>query len=265
MGFILGLHGAAKAGKDTVADYILDKHSWGEKISFAGNLKEMCKAIFALTDSDVNTQDGKEKPFAQPKVFTQRNLGSVLYWMSQTHSSHPPAKGSKEKIKTLIGTKLLTPRHVLQFVGTEVCRTIIPSYHGDVLIKKIKDNPDTNFIITDVRFPDEGDIIIDECQGIVVEILRDPTSKENIDRSHQSETAMKGWGRFTDVVNNQKDGLPFLFTEVNNLLKRHNLCQETTTQSSRSPKEGSSLTKVTDVQSGIGTTKITSSINAVSE
>jgi hypothetical protein len=265
MGFILGLHGAAKAGKDTVADYILSEYSWGEKLSFAGNLKEMCKVVFQLTDEDVNTQEGKERPFPQPKTFTQRNLGSVLYWMAQTHSAYPPAKGSREKLKTLIGTELSTPRQVLQFVGTDVCRTVVPSYHGDVVIKKIKDNPDTNFVITDVRFPDEGDLILDDYNGIVVEVLRESTSKENIDRSHASETAMQEWGRFTDVVNNQKDGLPFLFAEVNNLLKRHNLWQETTTQSSKPQRETSSPTVGTDDQNDIGTTGLTSSINVASE
>jgi hypothetical protein len=265
MGLVLGLQGPAKAGKDTVADYLLEQLNWDEKLSFARNLKDMCQAIFALSDDDVDTQAGKEKPFPTPKVFTQRNLGSVLYWMANTHGGHPPAKGSREKVKTLVGTELTTPRHVLQFIGTDVCRMIIPSYHQDIIAKKIQDNPDKNYVVTDVRFPNEGDLILDDLEGFVIQVVRNSSTEENIDRTHASETAMLEWGRFTDVVDNQKDGLPFLFAEVNNLLKRQNLCPETNTQSLKSARASSSPTAETDAPSGIGTTKLTSSINGVSE
>jgi hypothetical protein len=265
MGLVLGLHGAAKAGKDTMADYLLSQGGWDAKLSFAGNLKSMCQAVFDLTDADVNTQEGKEAPFSTPKVFTQRNLGSVLYWMSQTHSSYPLIKGSKEKLASLVDTELTTPRHVLQFVGTDVCRSAIPTYHRDIVAKTIQANPDKNYIITDIRFPNEGDLVLDEIDGLVIKIVRSSDSEENIDRSHKSETAMSEWGRFTDVVNNQKDGLPFLFAEVNNLLKRQNICPEAMTQSLKPQKEDSSQMRVIDVPNGTGTTKLTSSINADSE
>jgi hypothetical protein len=265
MGFILGLQGAAKAGKDTTADYLIEEHGWDGKLSFAKNLKDMCRAIFFLSEDDVNTQKGKERVFSKPKVFTQRNLGSVLYWMSTTHSRYPIVKGAREHVASLVGTELTTPRHILQFIGTDVCRAVIPSYHLDIVVNTIRDNPDKNYIITDVRFPNEGDLVLDELDGLVVQIVREANSDENIDRSHKSETAMSDWGRFTDVVDNQKDGLPFLYAEVNNLLKRQNLCQETTTQLSKSAKESSSPTAGSDVLSATGTIKITNSTSADSE
>jgi len=263
MGFVLGLHGPAKAGKDSIADYLIDVHNWGEKLFFASNLKQMCRDIFFLSEADVETQAGKEKPFPKPKNFTQRNLGSVLYWMSRTHRDFHVSKKSKAKVKSLVGTTLETPRRILQFVGTDICRELISSYHRDIVAHQIAKVPDRNYIITDVRFPNEGDFVLDDLKGCVIEVVRPAPGKENIDRTHPSETAMKEWGRFTDVVDNNKDGLQMLYAEVNNLLKRQNLCQEP--QSSSGPKTASSLTEETGAQSDSRTTTLTSSINAVSE
>jgi hypothetical protein len=263
MGFVLGLHGPAKAGKDSIADYLIDEHSWGEKLSFAANLKQMCRDIFFLSESDVDSQEGKEKLFPTPKVFTQRNFASVCYWMSRTHKNYPIPKEGKAKVESLIGTELETPRRILQFVGTDICRELIPSYHQDIVAHLIEKAPDRNYVITDIRFPNEGDFVLDDLKGCVIEVVRPAPGQENIDRTHPSETAMKDWGRFTDVVDNNKDGLQMLYVEVDNLLKRQNLCQET--QSSSGQKTASSLTEETGAQSDIRTTKLTGSINAVSE
>lgn len=264
MGFILGLHGPAKAGKDSIADYLIDVHGWGEKISFAGNLKQMCRDIFFLSETDVETQAGKEKLFPQPKTFTQRNLGSVLYWMSRTHRDFHIPKKAISQVNSLVGTKLETPRRVLQFIGTDICRELISSYHRDIVANQIEKAPDKNYVITDIRFPNEGDFVLDDLKGCVIEVVRPTPGQENIDRTHPSETAMKEWGRFTDVVNNNKDGLQLLYAEVNNLLKRQNLCQAETPSSS-GPKTASSPTEETGAQNDIRTTTLISSINAVSE
>lgn len=261
MGLILGLHGTAKAGKDTTADYLISEHGWDGKLSFAKNLKDMCQAVFFLTEDDVNTQEGKERVFPQPVVFTQRNLGSILYWMANTHKHFPLLKGSREHVASLVGTELTTPRHILQFIGTDICRAIIPTYHLDIVVKAVQDNPDKDFVITDIRFPNEGDLVLDELGGSVVLITRDKDTDENIDRTHKSETAMLDWGRFTDVIDNQKDGLSFLYEEVNHLLGRQTICQETMTPLSKSEKESSSPTVGSAAPSDTG---MTATINSTS-
>ena len=48
-----------------------------------------------------------------------------------------------------------TPREILQFVGTEICRHISEAYHAEVLIRQILEEPNVNWIITDARFPNE--------------------------------------------------------------------------------------------------------------
>jgi len=225
MGFVLGLNGPAGAGKDTVADYLVSKHGWTEKLSFAGNLKEMCKAIFYLSDYDVYDQEGKQTNFPEPRIFTGGNLGSIMYWMANTHAKSPLKVGSKERVRSLIGTEFINPRHILQFVGTEICRELVPTYHVDVLIMKVKENPTGRFIISDTRFPNEGDLVLDDLGGMVVYLDRLNPSAENINKKHASETALLEWGRFSDTIYNHREGLNFLYEEVDKFLRRNDLCQ----------------------------------------
>lgn len=255
MGSIIGLQGPAKSGKDTVADYILTKDGWDEKLSFASNLKEMCQAIFFLTDAQVNTQEGKQTAFPEPKVFTSRNLGSVLYWMSRTHSHYPLAKGAREYVATLVDTELLSPRHVLQFIGTDLCRSVIPTYHLDIVSQVIEENPDKNYVITDVRFPNEGDLLVDNFSAEVFQVSRPSNEELSLDRSHASETSMSDWGRFSGVINNDKQGLSFLFDAVNSVLEGKFKWQTTEiTPSLGNLKETSSPTVEAAGQRSIGTT-----------
>lgn len=224
MGFVLGLNGPAGAGKDTVADYLISVYGWDAKLSFAHNLKDICKKVFFLTDEDVNLQEGKKRCFSQPKVFTQDNLNAIFSVMCRTHGHLRPLLGAKEKVRSLIGVELPTPRRILQLVGTDVCRELFPSYHVDVLIKQIKDSPEGRFIITDARFPNEGDVIIDVLEGFVAYVDRPAPSTDSVDRTHASETAMGDWGRFGGTIDNHREGLNFLYVEVDNFLEKYSLC-----------------------------------------
>lgn len=227
MGLVLGVHGPAKAGKDTMADYLIREFEWDAKFAFAGNLKEMCKEAFYLSDFDVYDQEGKKAYFRHPEKLDVYHMACILDWMEETHSE---VKDKFHKVKHLLGEPLLTPRHVLQFVGTDICRVLASTYHVDVLIGKILANPDSRLIITDVRFPNEGDLILDRFNGMVVKLKKPPKedtdNTDNVDRQHLSETAMDNWGRFTDVIENERKGVNFLYEEVNQFLEKHNLCQD---------------------------------------
>ena len=254
MGFVLGLNGPAGCGKDTVGDYLVECCGWDKKLSFARNLKDLCKAVFKLSEHDVCDQEGKRREFPKPIEFTQGNLGSIMFWMTRTHQHYVVDKAAFRRIKELIGTKLTTPRHVLQFVGTDICRELIPTYHVDVLVHQIKNAPNAKFVITDVRFPNEGDLILNELEGKVAFVDRPNPAAVNIDRTHPSETAMQEWGKFSDTIRNHKEGLDCLYTEVNLFLERNNLCQDVMeTQSSGAAEESSSPTKEIEPPKSTGT------------
>jgi hypothetical protein len=219
MGFILGLCGPAQAGKDTVADYLIFKHGWSGKISFARNLKDMCMQVFSLSEEDVNTQEGKKRIFDTPKVFTRHQLGAIMFWMSRTHSSYQVSPTDHNIVKGFIGRELSSPREVLQFVGTDVCRTLITTYHVDVVREAAE--KDGSWIITDVRFPNEAELISEGLEGHVVKLSRNLEDDGSVNRSHGSEVAMSQWKGYFDTLDNTTDGLDYLFNEVDDFLERN--------------------------------------------
>jgi len=250
MGFVLGLHGPALAGKDTVADFLIENRGWDAKLSFAKNLKEMCKAVFNLTDHDVYSQEGKKTFFPEPRTFTDRNLGSIMYWMVRTHKDAAIPHTAMTQVKSLVGKQLVNPREVLQFVGTDICRTLIPTYHVDVLLKAVADSPTSRFLVTDVRFPNEADLIVDELGGAVALISRPSASADNINTEHASETSMRSWPGFLGTINNDKDGLSYLFETVDAFMEDTGLCQTLSLNEKKGP---SSLMEETEGRSATGT------------
>lgn len=119
----------------------------------------------------------------------------------------------------------LTPRLLLQWIGTEGLRNIIhPQIHvlslftdykpiatGKILVADMTDNPESKditevysqdyypkWIITDVRFPNEADAIR-ERGGFVIRIENDRV--ESID-THESETALDDYEHFDEIIYN---------------------------------------------------------------
>jgi hypothetical protein len=94
----------------------------------------------------------------------------------------------------------ITPRQVLQFVGTELFRdqmaTLIPHVGTDfwvcIVKKKILDlrkiNPHAKFVITDVRFENEMECIR-EFNGTTIRIVRS-TMAETAESHHSSENTV---------------------------------------------------------------------------
>ena len=124
---IIGICGLIGSGKDTVAGHLISNHNF-EKRSFADKLKD---AVSAMFDWDREMLEGKSKDSRewreQPDVF----------WSKETDQS-------------------ITPRLVLQKFGTECMRQgFFDGIWVSLVKKKILDNPDTNWIIHDVRFPNE--------------------------------------------------------------------------------------------------------------
>jgi hypothetical protein len=175
---IIGISGKIGSGKDTlsiVINYLADKSApdsfnrWEQPVEeftyknkkYAENLK--CMVCFLIGCNRIDLED---------REFKEKELGEE--WDG------------------------LTPRKILQLLGTEAGREII---HPNIWVNSLFADytTDSNWVITDVRFPNEAQAIKDRG-GIVIRIER-PGGESHCGGAHASETALDDYD-FDIVINN---------------------------------------------------------------
>lgn len=180
---VIGVTGRKYNGKDTIAEYLVKKYNFVQ-ISFAEPLKEVCRTLFG---------------------FSQEQLYGSL----------------KETVDESWG---ISPRNALQFLGTDIIRNqihkLIPNIEDKFWIRcmlakinKLKENdPDVKIVISDVRFPNEVDMI-KEINGIIIRAVRPSIS--NID-CHESEKLIDELNVNFELLNDL--GLNELYDKVDKIM-----------------------------------------------
>ncbi len=124
---IIGVVGFIGSGKDTVADYLQNFHQYRRE-SFASTLKDAVSSVFGW---DRTMLEGRTKEAREWRE-------CVDPWWAER-----------------LAMPTLTPRWVLQYWGTEVCRR---GFHDDIWIASLENklrNSKDNVVISDCRFPNE--------------------------------------------------------------------------------------------------------------
>lgn len=128
---VIGICGLIGSGKGTVADILVQNYGY-EKISFADKLKDGVSAVFGW-DRDLLEGDTDRSRLWREKPDE--------YWTTETGRE-------------------ITPRLVLQLFGTDCMRNGFFNGIWVSLVKQqILDNPESKFVIPDVRFPNEMHVI----------------------------------------------------------------------------------------------------------
>jgi hypothetical protein len=141
---IIGVCGFIGSGKDTVADYLTNFHGFRRE-SFANSLKDAVAHVFGWDRTMLEGRTKQAREWREQKDDWWSNRLGVL----------------------------ITPRWVLQFWGTEVCRK---AFHDDIWIASLENklrNSTDDIVISDCRFPNEIKSIKD-AGGIVVRVVRGP-------------------------------------------------------------------------------------------
>jgi hypothetical protein len=140
---IIGICGLIGSGKDTVAQQLIDNHNF-VKISFADKLKD---AVAVMFNWNRELLDGKTD---ESRAWREKE---DAYWTAETGRS-------------------ITPRLVLQEFGTECMREgFFDGIWVSLTKQHILNNPDTNFVLPDTRFPNEAKMLY-EIGGEVWRVKR---------------------------------------------------------------------------------------------
>lgn len=215
----IGLGGKAGSGKDTVADILCDNKDF-KKFSFAKNLKLMCMKVFGLTEYDCFDEQGKETLFKKAVVLTMDHITDINDWIINVNKfkvNGLEAQVAFGKYCDDTDTVFSTPREILQFVGTEICRQIYhENFHVKVLFDEIKASGATKVVIADARFDNERKAVKDKL-GFTILVVNPKKidEKEKGLKGHKSENSLGEEDDYDMVIFNDKSkGLEVLEKQV---------------------------------------------------
>lgn len=229
---IIGISGKIKSGKDAIGKIIqmlaqginsntqiteyvnetdITDSDWEIK-KFADKLKDIVCLLINCTREELEDRDFKEKELGEEwwyytdSLFNSTDSEQNLYSYSKYH------RQLKNDLNFYIIK--LTPREILQLLGTEAGREIIhPNIWVNALFSKYTES--SNWIITDVRFPNEIQAIKDRG-GIVIRVERDDLLRLGyLDKNaHTSETALDNYKDWDYTIKNN-DTIEELINKIN--------------------------------------------------
>jgi hypothetical protein len=201
MNKIIGLVGFIGSGKGTVGDYLHHYYGFG-RISFAGTLKDAIAPIFGWERRLLEGDTAESREWRE----------SVDEWWSS-------------KLE-----RTVTPRWVLQYIGTDLFRNHFNSQIWVLSLQKKLENSIGPIVITDVRFPNEIEILENvggkiwwirrNPEPVWIDVaINNPDAMKPMTGVHASEYEWVGKGDYTTVWN---DGtLNDLHTKVDECLKTY--------------------------------------------
>jgi hypothetical protein len=140
---LIGLVGFINCGKGTIADILVDRHDF-VKESYANSVKDACATIFGWNRSMLEGDTPGSRAWReQPDAWWSEKFGREF-----------------------------SPRLALQLMGTEAGRDVFhPDLWVHTVMRRCEQAPWNNYVIADVRFPNEIDAIV-KSGGKVIRVRR---------------------------------------------------------------------------------------------
>jgi hypothetical protein len=180
---IIGISGRIASGKNTVGDIIeklclTNNGPKFEQKSFAGKLKQIASLLTGIPVEDFEDQEFK-------KSYLGAEWGTV--------ESNP--LNAVPVFEDIAFNHLMSVRELLQKLGTEAIRDgLHPNAWVNALMceykrPKMSEYNPSNWIITDVRFPNELEAV-EDVKGLTLKVVRPVEKSKTPARLHPSETSL---------------------------------------------------------------------------
>lgn len=202
---------------------------WQTK-QFAGKLKQIICLLISCSMEDLENNEFKEKELGEEwnkfKVYDKTHGLSVSNYFSTIEETSAKLSYIRKYDKDIelrtaefeIETYKLTPRKLLQLVGTDAMRNLVhPEIWVNSLMAEIDKENKGNFIISDTRFTNEI-LAIEKRKGIIIRIEREGLNSTDL---HESETQLDNYP-FKYIIDNSGD-FDELITKTKNILQKINL------------------------------------------
>lgn len=186
---IVAFVGPKGCGKDTSANYLKALNIVKGNIKISGPLKNICGKVFNIDLSHFEDLELKETPFEKPIML---DLDYFLNIMNLMTEYTPEVTFKSKHLTDYNGILLTSPRHLLQFIGTEFIRETDINWHLKAafspisLSKIIKDNTNSIYASTDTRFINEYEFLKDKGAKFIY-VERPSCEEELKNATHQSE------------------------------------------------------------------------------
>lgn len=207
---IIGIAGRKQCGKNTISSIIQVLDIASSKILSSSEVLSLSLLNSSFFNMDYPESKWKEHSFAH----ILKECASIILDENIEKFESEEFKNSPSFLTDKEGHSI-TNRLFLQLLGTEVGRAIDPDIWVKALFNQYNDQE--NWIITDVRFPNEADAI-KEKGGLLIKVERD-TSYED---THASEHALDQYDKF-DVIIDNNGSLEDLFFKVSEFMHKYKL------------------------------------------
>lgn len=211
MGAILGISGLAGAGKDTVADLLVNEFSF-VKVAFADPIKRAAMDWWNFSE---------EQLWGPSEMRNKPDERYPIGWYEEPRPSFVPLHNTTPHRERMY----LTPRMALQQIGTEIARSLDENvwlryglkvarqllqrpaqlnYKRTVgVVEEKRETPIAGVVLSDARFANEL-VHIGEEGGKLIRIKRPGAGLSGDAAKHASETEHQAWpdDKFDYVLNN---------------------------------------------------------------
>ena len=211
---LIGISGKKQSGKDTIGGIIQKMDAYLHAVNFDKELSSKEEVINAMFTFGGGHSIWRKQAFANSLKECARIILNDNYFNFESNE----LKDTLTTIGLTNNGKRITNREFLQLLGTEVGRAIDPDIWVKSLMhwySKFPERP--NWIVTDVRFPNEAEAIKREG-GLLIRVNRNTGFTD----THPSETALDDYKDFDEIIDNN-GSIENLIGQVYDIMLKHKL------------------------------------------